>query len=90
MVSNTSGNDDHANFAKDQSWGFLVQCHYNPSMHDASDTCMLISTSTWFLDSGASKHISSCKSLFTFLTDALKGGSVTCANYASFVAKGIG
>ena len=94
MGSNAFGNDDtknhHANFARDQSWGFIVQCHYSHLVHDASDTCMSISASTWFFDSGASKHITSCRSLFTSLDDALKGGFVICANDASYVAKGIG
>ena len=55
---NASNNDD-ANFARDQSWRFIVQCPYNLSVHDASDTCMSISASTRFFDSGASKHITS-------------------------------
>ena len=59
-------------------------------MHDVSDTCMSISASTWFFNSGASKHITFCKSLFTSLADAPKGGSMTCANDASYVLKGIG
>ena len=82
MISNASSNDDakndHANFAKDQSWGFIVQCHYNPYVHDASDTCMSLSPSTWLFDIGASKHITSCRSLFTSLADAPKEGSATC------------
>ena len=59
-------------------------------MHDASDTCMSISASTCLFDSGASKHITSCKSLFTSLADAPKGGSETCVKEASYVVKGIG
>ena len=61
-----------------------------PSVHDASDTCMSISASTWFFEYGGSKHITSSKSLFTSLIDAPKDGSVTCANNASYVIKGIG
>ena len=81
MVSNAFGGDDtndHANFSRDQLYGFTVQCDYNPSVHDASDTSMSISASTSFFDSGASKHITSCRSLFTSLVDAQKGDSVTC------------
>ena len=75
-VSTASGNDatpnEHAHFATEQSWSFIVQCHYDPSVHDASDACMLVSASTWFFDSGASKHVTSCKTLLTSLADAPK------------------
>ena len=86
-VTTTSGTDanthehanEQANYARDQNWGFIVQCHYNPPVHDTgSHTCMAVSASTWFFDSGASKHITSSKTLFTSLADAPKGGSVTC------------
>ena len=83
VVSDASGNDatnDHANFSRDQTWGFLVQCHYNPNVHDAHDAYMLVSSSTWFFESGVSKQITSCRTLFTSHVNAPKGDSLTCAN----------
>ena len=63
---------------------------YDPSK---DDVCLSVSDSTddWYFDSGASKHITSCKNFFVTLEDAChKAGTVTCANNASYTIKGIG
>ena len=52
----------------------------------------LASTSqiAWFMDSGASKHITSMKSLFKDLQPTKEGHIVACANNAILPVKGIG
>ena len=37
---------DHANFARDLNWEFLIQFNYNPFVHDAHDAYMSVSSST--------------------------------------------
>ncbi|MCO5548699.1 hypothetical protein L7F22_002158 [Adiantum nelumboides] len=44
----------------------------------------------WYFDSGASKHITSRKDLFSSLDAAPAGKKVTCANNASYPIKGVG
>ena len=55
--------------------------------------CMIVSEvdSDWFFDSGASKHITSCKSFFVSLKDAPapKGEHVVCVHNASYPIIGI-
>ena len=48
---------DFASYVKDSNWAFSVCCSYHPSCEDA---CMLVlDINVWYLDSGASKHITS-------------------------------
>ncbi|MCO5556563.1 hypothetical protein L7F22_010113 [Adiantum nelumboides] len=44
----------------------------------------------WYFDSGASRHITSRKDLFSSLDAAPTGKKVTCANNASYPIKGVG
>ncbi|MCO5591502.1 hypothetical protein L7F22_045486 [Adiantum nelumboides] len=44
----------------------------------------------WYFDSGASRHITSRKDLFSSLDAAPAGKKVTCANNASYPIKGVG
>ena len=44
----------------------------------------------WYFDSGATKHITSQRSLFTSLESAPKGNTVTCANNSSYPVGGVG
>ena len=73
--------NDKANVAQDV-WACVITCNYDSS-------CMVVNevNSDWFFDSGASKHITSCKSFFAPLKDAPKGGHVVCANNALFWLK---
>ena len=58
--------------------------------YESSSTCYFVSSVDWYFDSGATKHITSCKTLFSTLQDAPHGGLVLCANDASYPIKGIG
>ncbi|MCO5612323.1 hypothetical protein L7F22_066589 [Adiantum nelumboides] len=81
-VSNASvGSNSSRNFG-DKEWAFSAKCTYNPTVHDA---CMLIvaDSHVWYFDSGATKHITSHRDLFTSLESVPHGNSVTCANNAS-------
>ena len=84
----SSAKSDEANMAQDY-WACVVTYHYDASLHSK---CMVVSEidSDWFFDSGASKHITSCKSFFASLKDAPKGGHVVCANNASYPIIGVG
>ncbi|MCO5570476.1 hypothetical protein L7F22_024198 [Adiantum nelumboides] len=44
----------------------------------------------WYFDSGATKHITSHRDLFTSLESVPHGNSVTCANNASYPVQGVG
>ena len=73
---------------QESEWAFAVQCSYDPSLHDV---CMSIADShVWYFDSGATKHITSQRSLFTFLESAPTGNTVTCANNSSYLVEGFG
>ena len=50
----------------------------------------IVDMHVWYFDSGATKHITSCKTLFSTLWDAPHGVLVLCANDASYEIKGIG
>ena len=66
----------------------MAVCTVDPN---EQDSC-LASTSriAWFMDSGASKHITSTKSLFEDLQPAKEGHTVACANTAILPVKGTG
>lgn len=66
----TSGiNGDSAIVAQDANWEFSVHCSYNPLLQD---TCMFVVDShVWYFDSGASKHITSERDMFTSFNFAL-------------------
>ena len=74
---------------QDAEWAFSVHCQYDPSVHDA---CMAVSddSDVWYFDSGATKHITSHRDMFTCLEAVPNGNTVTCANNASYPVKGIG
>ena len=82
--NSSNANNDEANMAQD-FWACVVTCHYDASLHSK---CMVVSEADldWFFDSGASKHITSCKRFFASLKDAPKGGHVVCANNASYLS----
>ena len=76
-----------ANVVQDTEWAFSAQCSYDPLLHDS---CMsAVDSEVWYFDSGATKHITSQRSLFTSLESAPKGNTVTCANNASYPVKGV-
>ena len=84
----TNSKSESANVAQDADWAFTVHCSYNPLLHD---TCMSIMDShVWYFDSGASKHITSQRDMFTSLESAPIGNSVTCADNSSYPVKGVG
>ena len=66
----------------------MAICNIDPNEQDS----WLASTSriAWFMDSGASKHITSMKSLFKDLQPAKERNTVACANSAILLIKGIG
>ena len=66
----------------------MAVCSIDPS---EQDSC-LASTSqhVWFMDFGASKHITSIKSLIKDMKLADEGHSVSCANNALLPVKGVG
>ena len=68
---------ESANVVQDTEWAFSVQCSYDTLLHDS---CMsVVDSDVWYFDSGATKHITSQRSLFTSLEYALKGNTITCA-----------
>ncbi|WP_165349319.1 hypothetical protein, partial [Enterobacter cloacae complex sp. 4DZ1-17B1] len=73
----------------DAQWAFSVECTYNPVVHDA---CMSVvaNSHVWYFDSGAIKHITSHRELFTSLESVPHGILVTCANNASYPVQGVG
>ena len=88
-VTTSTGTKVEAHIAQHE-WAFSIHTIYDPSK---DDVCLSVSDSTddWYFDSGASKHITSCKNFFVTLEDAChKAGTVTCANNASYTIKGIG
>ncbi|MCO5550454.1 hypothetical protein L7F22_003941 [Adiantum nelumboides] len=76
-------------FDADAEWAFSAECTYNPAVHDA---CMSVAADShvWYFDSGATKHITSHRDLFTSLESVPHGNSVTCANNASYPVQGVG
>ena len=53
---------------QESEWAFAMQCSYDPSLHDV---CMSIADShVWYFDSGATKHITSQRDMFTCLESA--------------------
>ncbi|MCO5583731.1 hypothetical protein L7F22_037645 [Adiantum nelumboides] len=76
-------------FDADAEWDFSAECTYNPVVHDA---CMLVAADShvWYFDSGATKHITSHRALFTSLESVPHENSVTCANNASYLVQGVG
>ena len=85
MIATTDSGKEEANLAHD-SYVLTVTC----MDYESSSTCYSVSNVDWYFDSGATKHITSCKKLFSTLRDAPHGGSVFCANDASYAIKGIG
>ena len=66
-----------------------MQCSYDPFVHDHA--CMdKYMVCVWSFDSGATKYITSHKDLFTSLEAIPNANIVTCANTASYLAKGVG
>ena len=62
---------EFANVVQDTEWAFGAQCNYDPLLHDS---CMsTVDSDVWYFDSGATKHITSQRSLFTSLESAPKG-----------------
>ncbi len=88
-IADASTNSDSANVVQDAEWAFTVRCQYDPSVHDA---CMAVSDDSyvWYFDSGATKHITSHRDMFTSLEAVPTGNTVTCANNASYPVKGVG
>ncbi|MCO5585832.1 hypothetical protein L7F22_039765 [Adiantum nelumboides] len=84
VVSSVKENSD-----ADAEWAFSAKCTYNPVVHDA---CMAVAANShvWYFDSGATKHITSHRDLFTSLESVHHGNSVTCANNASYPVQGVG
>ena len=79
---------ESANVVQDTEWAFSAQCSYDPLLHDS---CMsVVDSDVWYFDSGATKHITSQRSLFTSLESAPKGNTVTCANNSSYPVEGVG
>ena len=79
---------ESANVVQDSEWAFSAQCNYDPLLHDS---CMsAVDSDVWYFDSGATKHITSQRSLFTSLESAPKGNTVTCANNSSYPIEGVG
>ena len=85
LVASTDNGKEEANLAHD-GYALTATC----MDYESSSTCFSISNVDWYFDSGATKHITSCKTLFSTLRDAPRGGSVLCANDASYAIKGIG
>ena len=83
-----SPNAESANLVQDAEWAFSVQCSYNPSLQDACFSATDLHV--WFFDSGASKHITSQRDMFSSLESAPAGNTVTCANNSSYPVKGVG
>ena len=88
-IANASTTTDSANVMQDAEWAFTVDCLYDPSIHDAY-LVVSVDSDVWYFDSGATKHITSHRDLFTCLEAVPNGNTVTCANNASYPVKGIG
>ncbi|RXY03858.1 hypothetical protein DD576_29290 [Klebsiella pneumoniae] len=73
----------------DAEWYFSVECTYDPFIHD-SCLSVVAESHVWYFDSGATKHITSHRELFTSLEFVPHGNSVTCANNASYPIQGVG
>ena len=79
---------EFANVVQDADWAFIVQCSYDPLLHDS---CMsVVDMDVWYFDSGATKHIISQRSFFTLIEFSPTGNTVTCANNSSYLVKGVG
>ena len=88
IVDASPSNAKSANVVQDAEWAFTVQCNYNPLLHDA---CMsIVDSDLWYFDSGATKHITSQRNMFTSLESAPTRNTVTCANNSSYPIKGVG
>ena len=89
VVADSKANES-ANFVQHipQDCSLMAVCSIDPS---EQDSC-LASTSqhVWFMDSGASKHITSIKSLIKDMKLADEGHTVSCANNALLPVKGVG
>ena len=71
IVDASPSNAKSANVVQDSEWAFIVQCSYNPLLHDA---CMsVVDSDLWYFDSGATKHITSQRNMFTSLESAPMG-----------------
>lgn len=59
----SASNAESVNYARDAQWEFIVQCPYDPLVYNS---CISVATDShvWFFDSGATKHITSQRSLF--------------------------
>ena len=72
VVDVSPSNSESTNMVQDTEWAFNVHCNYNPFVHDA---CMSVADSqVWYFDSGATKHITSQRDIFSFLESALLQG----------------
>ena len=88
-VTTSTGTRVEAHIAQHE-WAFSIYTMYDPSK---DDNCLSVSESmdALYFDCGASKHITSCKNFSVTLEDAChKASTVTCANNASYIIKGIG
>ena len=79
---------ESTNVVQDTEWAFSAQCNYDPLLHDSCMSAM--GSNVWYFDSGATKHITLQRSLFTSLESAPKGNTVTCAKNASYPIEGDG
>ena len=89
LVANASpSSTESINVVQDIDWAFNAQCNYDPLLHDS---CMsVVDSDVWYFDSGTTKHITSQRSLFTYLESAPKGNTVTCANNSLYPIEGVG
>ena len=83
-----SPNVKSRNLVQDVEWEFNVQCSYNPSLHDACFSA--IDLHVWLFDSGARKHITSQRDMFSSLESDPTGNTVMCAKNSSYPVKGVG
>lgn len=75
----------------DDEYVCIVSCSYNPSMHTTDESCLSVtSQEDWYFDSGASKHITSQRNLFSVFDATSERGTVTCANNSAYAIQGVG
>ena len=88
VVDATPSTPGLANVVQDLEWAFIVQCNFDFSL---SDSCMSVAVlDVWYLDSGATKHITSQRNYFTSLEFVPIGNTVSYANNSSYLFKGFG
>ena len=77
---------DFAIMVHDVGWAFIVECNFDSFAHDACIT--VADMDVRYFDSGASKHITSHRDLFSSLETIPVGNSVLCAN-SSYPVQGL-